>query len=223
MDLKKTYAPIFEVNFNLRIPSMSDSPEDLEEKTEKTAQSREESLGYEEELENQIRTASEDLLSLYSQPSRFAAVLKRILSGEAKGRGRSGQQRAAAGSKERNLGLSHISYAMLAYLLRGNGRPQTTSWCMRVLTSFTSTHLWRPSGLLGFPFQDEQHLERQLTAQERHSVAEYLPSICEARRKGKEHRQSGTVLLMSFLCMRVWRTLLKYPFQTGSAVDSRGI
>lgn len=88
--MKKTYAPIFEVKFYLRIPTVNDSPEDLEDKTQKTeqSQSREESLVCdEEELENRIRSVSEDLLSQYNQPSRFGLLLKRILSGEAKGSG----------------------------------------------------------------------------------------------------------------------------------------
>uniref|UniRef100_A0A8I6AN36 Dynein axonemal heavy chain 14 n=1 Tax=Rattus norvegicus TaxID=10116 RepID=A0A8I6AN36_RAT len=79
-DLKKAYAAIFEISFCLRTPTVSDSPEDLEENTQKTKQSREESLMYEEEQENRVRTVSEDLLSQYYQPSKFGVLLKRILS-----------------------------------------------------------------------------------------------------------------------------------------------
>lgn len=85
--MKKAYAAIFEISFCLRTPTVSDSPEDLEENTQKTKQSREESLMYEEEQENRVRTVSEDLLSQYYQPSKFGVLLKRILSGEAKGNG----------------------------------------------------------------------------------------------------------------------------------------
>ncbi|XP_031192756.1 dynein heavy chain 14, axonemal isoform X3 [Mastomys coucha] len=81
MDLKKTYAPIFEVNLCLRVPSVNDSPEDPEGKSQKTEQSREESLVYDDdELEYRKRTVSEDLLSHYNQPCKFSSILKRILS-----------------------------------------------------------------------------------------------------------------------------------------------
>lgn len=109
MDLKKTYAPIFEVNLCLRVPSVNDSPEDPEGKSQKTEQSREESLLYDDdELEFRKRTVSEDLLSHYNQPCKFSSILKRILSGEAKGGGR---QLTVKGEIE--------DCAMLAYLLRG--------------------------------------------------------------------------------------------------------
>ncbi|XP_076770738.1 dynein axonemal heavy chain 14 [Arvicanthis niloticus] len=79
-DLKKTYAPIFEVNLCLRTPCANDSAEDLEGKTQKTEQSREESLVCDEdELEQRMRTASDELLSQY-QPAKLGIHLKRILS-----------------------------------------------------------------------------------------------------------------------------------------------
>lgn len=90
---------------------------------------------------------------------------------------------------------------------------------MRVVISFTVNHLHCHSGLLGFHFQDEWHLERLLKAQECHLVVEYVPSVCEAHRKGKEH----SLGLCSRCPIRVWDMILEFPFQTGSAIDSQVI
>jgi hypothetical protein len=87
MDLKKTYAPIFEISLCLRLPTMNDSPEDLEGNNQKSENCEESLVCDEEELENRKRTSSEAMLSQYNQPSKFGTLLKRILSGEAGGSG----------------------------------------------------------------------------------------------------------------------------------------
>eukprot|EP00072_Mus_musculus_P067792 XP_017169555.1 PREDICTED: dynein heavy chain 14, axonemal [Mus musculus] len=80
MDLKKTYAPIFEISLCLRLPTMNDSPEDLEGNNQKSENCEESLVCDEEELENRKRTSSEAMLSQYNQPSKFGTLLKRILS-----------------------------------------------------------------------------------------------------------------------------------------------
>ncbi|KAH0513658.1 Dynein heavy chain 14, axonemal [Microtus ochrogaster] len=85
MDLKRTYAPIFEVNLCLRILSSDESPEDSEEKAQKSDQTLDESLTCDDDelFENRrsyVRTSSEDLLLKYNQPSKFGSLLRQILS-----------------------------------------------------------------------------------------------------------------------------------------------
>lgn len=87
MDLKRTYAPIFEVNLYLRILSSDESPEDSEEKAQKSDQTLDESLTCDDDelFENRrsyVRTSSEDLLLKYNQPSKFGSLLQWILSGK---------------------------------------------------------------------------------------------------------------------------------------------
>ncbi|XP_060221083.1 dynein axonemal heavy chain 14 [Meriones unguiculatus] len=80
--LKKRYAPIFEVNLCLRVPSDSASSEDIEENSQRMEQHRDESVVYEDlELsENRKRTSADSLVMKYSQPSQFGMLLKQILS-----------------------------------------------------------------------------------------------------------------------------------------------
>ncbi|XP_051041734.1 dynein axonemal heavy chain 14 [Phodopus roborovskii] len=85
MDLKKTYAPIFEVHLYLRILTSSESPEDTEEKTQKSEQGLDETLSCDdddlsESRRSFVRTSSEDLIMKYNQPSKFGTLLRRILS-----------------------------------------------------------------------------------------------------------------------------------------------
>lgn len=87
MNLRRTYAPIFEVNLYLRILSSDEYPEDSEEKAQKSEQNLDESLACDDDelSENRrsfVRTASEDLLLKYSQPSKFGSLLRWILSGK---------------------------------------------------------------------------------------------------------------------------------------------
>lgn len=88
MDLRRTCAPIFEVNLYLRVLSSDDSKEDSGEKAQKSEQNLDESLACDDDelSENRrrlVRTASEDLLFKYNQPSKFGSLLQRILSGKA--------------------------------------------------------------------------------------------------------------------------------------------
>lgn len=87
MDLRRTYAPIFEVNLYLRVLPSDESKEDPGEKAQKSKQNLDESLACDDdELSKNrrrlVRTASEDLLFKYNRPSTFGSLLQRILSGK---------------------------------------------------------------------------------------------------------------------------------------------
>lgn len=87
MDLRRTYAPIFEVNLYLRVLPSDESKEDSGEKAQKSKQNLDESLACDDdELSKNrrrlVRTASEDLLFKYNRPSMFGSLLQRILSGK---------------------------------------------------------------------------------------------------------------------------------------------
>nr|XP_048295519.1 dynein axonemal heavy chain 14 [Myodes glareolus] len=85
MDLRRTYAPIFEVNLYLRVLPSDESKEDPGEKAQKSKQNLDESLACDDdELSKNrrrlVRTASEDLLFKYNRPSTSGSLLQRILS-----------------------------------------------------------------------------------------------------------------------------------------------
>ncbi|ERE72969.1 dynein heavy chain 14, axonemal-like protein [Cricetulus griseus] len=86
MDLKKTYLPVFEVQLHLRTPTSNESPEEAEEKAQKSEQFLDDTLSCDDDddyFENRrsfVRTSSEDFLMKYNQPSKFGILLRRILS-----------------------------------------------------------------------------------------------------------------------------------------------
>ncbi|KAL6037087.1 hypothetical protein STEG23_030202, partial [Scotinomys teguina] len=84
INLRKTYAPIFEVNLCMKTPSSNESPEESDENGQKSEQDLEETLSCDDdepsESQRFVKNPSEDPLMKYNQPSKFGALLRRILS-----------------------------------------------------------------------------------------------------------------------------------------------
>lgn len=88
-DLRKIYAPIFEVNLHLRIPAESDSSENSKENfhesdkfSEKSVMCEEEEEMSENEVNPVIKHSSEELLPVRKKQKTFSYNLEEILSGK---------------------------------------------------------------------------------------------------------------------------------------------